>query len=301
LDGRSKSRCCGQSEWVKSDVIFSASHYSLPLLFKYSLLMVWSEEILQRKERELHRDAQDFPALEKVIPRILELMRLRNKYSPAGSLKNLAEIRALEKEIYRMDSEVREYIEGQKDITWEQKQKLTNWYGIMPAEFRKKWAQGIQEEIGRFRTGVLRLAIQMETAILVLPLSVRKEGEQYRYFWKEATQIREKYEELVDASSLAINSLYSEGEMSPAPDDSLRRTRFEDMEKMRKALDALRESYFKNADYGHSLWSLRLLIFASIISITSVIIATLAYLKEDKVYLNTTSPIQVEVQRRQDP
>lgn len=263
--------------------------------------MVWSEELLQKKENELRRNAQGLPALEKVIPRVLELVRLRNKYFPEGSLKNLEEIRSLEKEIYKMDDEVRKYIDAQTDITPQQKQKLINWYGIMPAEFRKRWAQGLQEEIGRFTTSVQWFTHQMEMAILVLPLSVREEARQYKHFWQEAQRIREEYDELLDASSLAINGLYTEGEMSPAPDEPLRKTRFDDMEKMRKALDGLRESYFKNADYGHSLWSLRLLIFASIVSAASVAIAILGYFKEDKVYLNTTSPIQVEVQRKQTP
>ena len=262
--------------------------------------MVWSEQLLQKKEGELRQDAKDFPALEKVMPRIMELLRLRNKY-PAGSLKNLDEVRALERLIYKMDDEVKNYIEGQKGITAEQKLKLKNWYGVMPAEFRKRWADGLREEIARFTTGVQWLTHQMEMAILVLPLSVREEASGFRRFWKEAQIIRERYEELVEASSLAINELYTEGEMSPAPDESLRRTRFDHMEKMRKALEALRESYFKNADFGNSLWSLRLLVFASVLSVASAAVAILSYVKEDKVYLNTTSPIQVEVQRKQSP
>ncbi len=262
--------------------------------------MVWSEELLQKKEKELRRDAQGFPALEKVIPRIMELLRLRNTF-PTGSLKSLAEVLALEKEIIKMDDEVKTYIEGQKGITPEQKSKLRSWYGVMPAEFRKRWADGLQEEIGRFTTSVRWLTHQMEMAILVLPLSVREEGKEYKHFWQEAKRIREEYDELLDASSLAINDLYTEGEMSPAPDEPLRRTRFSNMESMRKALEALRESYFKNADYGHSLWSLRLLIFASVVSVASAVISVLSYLKEEKVYLNTPSPIQVEVQRKQAP
>ncbi len=264
--------------------------------------MVWSgTKTWDMQEERLRKAATGFPALEKVIPRILELWKLRDKYSPAGSLEDSTQLTTFDRQIMKINDEVKTYIEGQQGLTTDQKQQLTNWYGVMPAELRKKWAQGLQEEIARFTTGVQWLTHQMEMAILVLPLSVRQEGKQYKHFWQEAQRIREEYDELLDTSSLAINDLYTEGEMSPAPDEPLRKTRFDDMEKMRKALDGLRESYFKNADYGHSLWSLRLLIFASIVSVASVTIAILGYLKEDKVYLNTTSPIQVEVQRKQAP
>lgn len=263
----------------------------------YSQIMVWTgTKTWDMQEESLRKAAEGLPSLEKVIPKILHLWRMRDEYSPSGSLKNLSEINTLQKQISFLNDEIKFYIEKQTDLNYEQKEVLKNWYGVMPSELRKKWAQGMQEEIMRFSTRVKLLTHEMDSARLVLPSSVWSEGRQYKRFRKEASSLRNYYDkELSSAASFAKTELYTTGNMFPPPDEILQECYMTHITKMSNALDALRESYFKHSDYAHSvrtLWLLALTVFTSLISIG---MGYMAYTKRQEVFLKTDVPIQVQV------